>query len=147
MAVDGIPGRSRVLARHSARLTALLQEAGLIDDQHAARLVSEILDDVVAQIVPHPVGVPGGGVQQALRTLRPPLADRLGQLPAILTLHSVEQGGEIPSGPLAHLGTREVIGDAPVQLIQDVRAPGDGARSATHRFRDHALLLSYRGEA
>jgi len=147
MAVDGVARSAGVLARDAAGLRALLQEAGLIHDQHTTRLVPEVLHDVLAQIVAHPVGVPGGGVQQSLRTLRPDLADRLCQLPAVLALNPIEQTGQVALRPLAHRGTREARGDPPVQLVQDMGTPGDGARSATYSFRDHAPLLSYRGEA
>ena len=111
MAVDRIARRAGVLAGDAAGFRALLQEAGLIDDQHAARVVPEVLDDVVAQIVPHRVGIPGGSVQQALDTFRAALADRLGELPAVLALDAIEQPGEIASGALAHLSTREATGD------------------------------------
>jgi hypothetical protein len=40
-----------VLALHPDRLGVLLEEPGLVDDQHRAR-VAEVLQDVAAQIIP-----------------------------------------------------------------------------------------------
>ncbi len=137
MAVDGITGRAGVLARDAARLRALLQEARLIDDQHPARVVPEVLHDVVTQIVAHPVGVPGGSVQQALDTFGAELTDRLSQLPAVLAFDAIKQAREIPPGALTHLGTREAMGDAPMQRIQCFRPPRDDTRFTTYLFRDH----------
>ncbi len=142
MAVEGIPGRPRVLARDAAGLRPLLREAGLIDDQHATRLVPEVLLDVLAQIVAHRIDVPRGSVQEALDAFCSALTDRFGQLPAVLALDAIEQTGQVAALALAHLGTREARGDPPVQLIEDVGTAGDGARSATYRFRNHAPSFS-----
>jgi len=138
MAVDGIACRAGVLARDAARLRAFLQEASLVDDQHAAHLVPEVLHDVVTQIVAHPVGVPGGRVQEALDTLCAALANRLGQLPAVLALDALKQTGQVEPGAFAYLGTREAMGDARVQCIQCFRPPCDDDRFSAHLFRDHA---------
>ncbi len=92
MAVDGIACRAGVLAGHAARLRALRQEAGLVDDQHAIR-ITEVVDHIIAQIVAHPVSVPGRSVQEALHTLCAELPDRLGELPAVLALDPIEQAG------------------------------------------------------
>jgi hypothetical protein len=114
LAVDGISRRAGVLACHPAGLRALLEEARLVDDQHPAHVIPEVLHDVVAQIVAYSVGVPRRSVQEALDTLRAALADRLGQLPAVLAFDAIEQTGEITSGALAHFGPCEARGDAPM---------------------------------
>src|SRR5215217_5505267 len=82
MAVDGIARSAGVLSPDAAGLRTFREEARLVDDQDAARLVPEVRDHVLPQIITHPVGVPDGGVQEALHALRPGLADRFGQLPA-----------------------------------------------------------------
>src|SRR5436309_1099285 len=91
LAVDRIAGRAGVLAGDAAGFRAFLQEAGLVDDQDAARRIPEMVDDVLAQIVAHRVSVPGGSVQEALDTLRAVLAGRLSKLPTVLTFDTIEQ--------------------------------------------------------
>ncbi len=142
MAVDGIASGAGVLACHAAGLRAFLQEAGLIDDQHATRRIAEMVDDVAAQIVPYSVGVPRRSVQQTLDTLCAQLTDRLSQLPAVLALDALEQTGKIAPGAFADLGTREAMGDALVQCIQCFRPPRDDDRFSAHVFRDHVSLLA-----
>jgi hypothetical protein len=103
MAVDGITSRAGVLAGHATRLRAFLEEARLVDDEHAARFVPEVLDEIIpqpAQRAPgaYRVGVPGGGIQQALDTFSAALTDLLSQLPAIFAFDVVEQAGQVTSG-------------------------------------------------
>jgi hypothetical protein len=45
-----------------------------------------MLQHIGAQLVAHCFCIPVGGIQEALHALRPALAQRLGQLPAILAL-------------------------------------------------------------
>lgn len=142
MAVDRVAGRTGVLPSHAAGLRALLQEAGLIDDQDAARVVPEVVDDVAAQIIADGVGIPGGGVQEALDTLRSQLADRLRELPAVLALDAAEQADEIAPGALAYFRPGEATRDPPMQRLQGLRPSRDGARFNTGLLRDHAALLS-----
>jgi hypothetical protein len=47
LAVLGTPGGAGVLPLDPGRLDALLQEAGVVDDQHTCR-VAEVVDDVFA---------------------------------------------------------------------------------------------------
>lgn len=118
MGIHRIPGGAGVLGGDAARLRPLLQKAGLVDDQHTAYLVPQVLDDVVTQVVTHPVGVPSGGIEQALRALWARFADRFGELPAILPFHPVEQTNEVPSGPFTHFHPPEPMGDASHQVVQ-----------------------------
>jgi len=143
MAVDGIAGGAGVLTCDATRLRAFLQEAGLIDDQHAARVIPEVLHDVAtqpAQGAPgaHGVDVPIRSIEQALYALWPRLAKMFGQLPAVLARDAIKQPDEIAPGALAHLGPCEARGDARVQCIQCFRPPRDDDRFFAHVFRDHA---------
>ena len=70
-------GRAAVLPRDAAGLLPLLQEAGLIHDKHAGGGISEMVDDVVPEVIADALGVPGGGVQETLHPVRPGLTDRL----------------------------------------------------------------------
>jgi len=143
MTVHGIARSAGVLARDAAGLRSLLQEAGLVHDQDTARRIAEMVNDVVAQIVSHRVSIPRSGIQEALDAFCAALADRLRQLPAVLALDAIEQASEIAPGALAHRGTREAMGNAPVQRIQHLRPPRGNARSITHALRDHWFLLRY----
>jgi hypothetical protein len=62
-----------------------------------------MLDDVFAQIVADGVGVPAGGVEEALRPLWTQLAHLLGELPAVLALHAPEKAGKVAAGSFPHL--------------------------------------------
>jgi hypothetical protein len=50
-------GGAGVLALDPDRISALLEVSGLVHDQHRVA-VTERADDVVAQVIAHPVGVP-----------------------------------------------------------------------------------------
>jgi hypothetical protein len=54
-----------------------------------------MLHDVLPQVVANLVRVSPGGVQQPLHALRIPLADGLGELPAVLALDPAEQTDEV----------------------------------------------------
>ncbi len=70
---------------HADRFRALLQEAGLVDDQHAVG-VAEMLGNEGDEIIAHRLDIPVGGIEQALHALRPRLAEMFGELPAVLAL-------------------------------------------------------------
>jgi hypothetical protein len=114
-----------VLAGDAAGFPPLLEEAGLVDDEDASRLVAEVVDDVLPEVVADTVGVPGGSAQQALHAPRPGLPDRLGELPAVLALHPLEQPCQIAPGPFACFGASEAVSDPCVHLRQRVRALSD----------------------
>ena len=63
------PGGAAVLALHPHRRGALLDVAGLVDHQHRTR-VTERVDDVVAQVIAHRLGVPLRPRQQVLQPVR-----------------------------------------------------------------------------
>jgi hypothetical protein len=80
-----------------------------------------VVDHVRAQVIPQRVGVPGRSTQEALDPTRARLPERLGQLPAVRTLHSLEQADQIAPSTLADLSAGEAFGDNPVQVRQPVR--------------------------
>ena len=55
-------------------------------DMHPALLLAQVLYHVGAQVVADGVGVPAGGVQEALCPLWSHFADLLRELPAVLAL-------------------------------------------------------------
>jgi hypothetical protein len=61
LAVRGGSRRASVLARDAAGFPPLLEKAGLVHEEDASRLVAEVRDDVIPEVVADTVGVPGGG--------------------------------------------------------------------------------------
>jgi hypothetical protein len=51
------PSGATILTLHTHALLTLLEEAGLIDNQHAVR-IGQVLLHIRLQIVPHRVGLP-----------------------------------------------------------------------------------------
>ncbi len=103
-----------------------------------------MLEDVSAEVVADGVGVPAGGVQEALRPLRSRFAHLLGELPAVLALQASEQAGEVAPCSLLDLGPQEAARDAGMQLAEGVRPPLDGGEffaSASGFLRSHMPLL------
>jgi len=77
------------LALDPDRLGALLHKSRLVHHEDALG-VPERFGDKPDQLIPNGVGIPAGGVQQALHPLRVGLPDRLSQLPAVLALHRTQ---------------------------------------------------------
>jgi hypothetical protein len=117
LAVLDPSGRARVLALDAHALRALLEKAGLVDDQHP-RVVRQPVDDVGAQIVAHRIGVPGGTPQQVLHAVRRGVPRHFGHLPAVLALGDGKQAPQVVSRPLAHLGAGEARGNPRVHRRQ-----------------------------
>src|SRR5215212_7545934 len=82
--------RAAVLAGYPCRVTALLQEAGFIKDQHPVR-VPQLLHDVDTQRSTYCVRVPLGAIEEALHALWSTFVHSLSQLPAILALGHAQQ--------------------------------------------------------
>ena len=117
----------------------LLQKAGLVHDEHASGLISEMLDDVVPEVVADAVGVPGGGTQQALHAPGPGFADRLRELPAVLALDALQQAGQVAPGSLPRFAAGETVSDPRVQLRPRVRASLDRGQPESTRRPVHLL--------
>ena len=137
----------RVLARDAAGLLPLLQKAGLVHDEDAGRLIAEVRDDVVPEVVADAVGVPGGGTQQALHPAGPGLADRLRELPPVLALDALQQARQVAPGPFAGFGAGEAAADPRVQLRPGVRAPLDRGQPESTRRPVHLLPPPAKGSS
>ena len=81
------PGGAGVLTLHADRIHALLQVAGFVNDENRAG-VAEGVDDIVAQIIAHVLGVPFRPRQQVLQAIGSGLAAMLGDRPAILAIQA-----------------------------------------------------------
>jgi hypothetical protein len=90
-----------------------------------------MFDDVFAQIVAHGVGIPAGGVQEALRPLGSHLTHSFGHLPAVLTFQASEKAGEVAPRSLPDLWSVETLSDTGVQLAKGLRPPLDGGELVT----------------
>jgi len=107
------------LALHPDGGSAFLDVAGLVNDEDRAR-VTESVDDVIAQIVAHLVGVPPGASQQMLQTIRGGCTPVLGDGPAIL---AVQTGGH-PGHQLPGMPQRLIPGEPRRDPIQHCRELG-----------------------
>src|SRR5829696_788246 len=116
LAVDRVACGAGVLASDTHALVALLQEAGLVGDEHPTLFVAQVLHDILPEIVAHEVGVPLGRVQEPLDTLRVLVSYGLGQLPAVLAFHSPEQADQIALYSLSGFRTGKATGDTLLQV-------------------------------
>jgi hypothetical protein len=101
---------------HPDRAAALLQIPGLVDHQHRAG-IGEVLDDVAAQILCDPVGVPDRPGQQMLHAIGRAVAGVLGDRPAVLPRQVGKQCQQEPADPPPRLDPAEPTADPIQQLI------------------------------
>jgi hypothetical protein len=130
LAVLDPPRRAAVLPRHPGRVLALLQEAGLVHDQHGARR-AEALDHIVAAQVTRRLLVPERVREHPLRAPGPRIPEVLGELPAVLALDRTEQPLEVAPGLAAGLGADEQPPEPGQQLVQ-LRPPAALVQRGTH---------------
>src|SRR5262249_46204499 len=108
LAILDPPGGAAVLPLDAGRLAPLLEEAGLVHNEHAVG-VGQVFQRVGPEIVPDSLRIPVGPPQQVLDPVRTVVAEVLGQLPAVLALGVAEQATQVIQGPGARLGAREVF--------------------------------------
>ena len=121
LAVLRPPRGAGILPLDSRRPSALFQEAGVIGDQHPAR-VAQVPGHIIADIVADPVHVPIRAAQQPLHPIRADLARMLGQRPPVLPLQARDQPAQVFPHPGPRLGSPEPACDPlvhPVQLCRD----------------------------
>jgi hypothetical protein len=111
------PPRARVLPLHPGRAGALLDEPGVIDDQHTAP-IAEPVDDVAAQVIAHAINVPVRAPQQPLHPIRRVLTSMLGQRPPVLALQPRNQPGHVLPHPSPRFRPPEPPRDTTVHGIQ-----------------------------
>jgi hypothetical protein len=154
LAVVDRASRGRVLALHAHRGRSLLEESGLVDHQHRAR-VARWLHQVAAQVVTDLVSVPAGVVEQPLHPIRGcarrrawPAGSELASVryvvhPIAIEVHCVEPAGQHPApdgdrGGRQARGRREA-GEGDQQAV-GVMHPGDpgvvsGRKASTASIR------------
>lgn len=111
-----------VLPLHPGRAGALLQEPGVVEDQHTGP-VAELLDDVAAHVVADPVDVPVRGAQQPLHPVRRHRPGVLGQRPPVPALQPGEQAVDIRPDPPPGLGPPEPPSHPLHQRVQHTDPP------------------------
>ena len=111
----------------------------LIHDEEAGRLVAEVRDDVIPEVVTDAIGVPSGGTQEALHSARPSLADRFCELPPVLARHPLQQARQVAPGPFAGFGAREATTDPRVEILPSVSVPLDRGHPESTRRPVHLL--------
>src|SRR6476659_9367994 len=93
-------------------MRALLEKAGLIDDQHALCRVAEAFHHEVLQLTNHGRLVPARAKQQPLDAVGVGLAHRFRQLPAVLTHNGTEERAQIAGAALPVLTAVEIRREA-----------------------------------
>jgi hypothetical protein len=138
VAIFHAAGGPALLARHARRLLAFFDDARLIDDQHGLR-VTQMLDDIGAQLVAEGIRIPDRPSQQMLDAVRGGVAIDFGELPAVFTLYRAESTPEIcPGAPSGFApGT---LGPNPSLHLRLPQCPG-AYRVEGHVFWKHTLLL------
>ncbi len=74
-----------------------------------------MLDDIGPQIIPHLIGIPVGGGEQALDPVGGGGTHVLSDLPAILAFNGTDERAQVVVRLLAGVGPDKVLGDALVQ--------------------------------
>jgi hypothetical protein len=106
LAVLRPPRGAGILSLHAGRPGALLQEPGVIGDQHPTR-VTEVLRDIGAYVIADAVHVPVRAAQQPLHAIGADLTGPFRQRPAVLPLQARDQPGHILPHPGPRLGAGE----------------------------------------
>jgi hypothetical protein len=123
LGVVDLAGGAGVLATHPDGVAALLEVAGLIDDQHRAR-VAEVLDYQGAHVVADGAVVPHRPGQQVLQAVGSSLASVLGDRPAVLSGQVSQQPKHQRPGVAPWLHPGEPAGDPAHHLIEQLLPPG-----------------------
>jgi hypothetical protein len=123
LGVVDLAGGAGVLALHSDRSGALLEVAGLVDHQHRTR-VTEVVDQVVPDVVADGVLVPDRSSQQVLQAVRRGLAGVLGDRPAVLSWQVSQQPNHQRPGVPPWLHPAKPASDPAQQLVQPSLPPG-----------------------
>lgn len=119
------------MALHAGRADALLQETGVVDDEHRIP-VAEMVDHVPAHVIEDLVGIPFDPVQHPLDTVRAVMAGLLGQGPAVLALQRSNQPPHIGQRRLPRLRPAEPVHEPLVHRIQFTRPHTHISKVPTH---------------
>jgi hypothetical protein len=137
LAVLAFASGARILAFDADRLGALLEKAGLINDEDGI-VVTEVLDDIRAEVVADLIGIPVSRGKQALDAIGRGVADMFSDLPAILALDGTDESAEVVVSLLARFSAEKVMGDA---LMKSGKADGPSTNlGGIELILNHAFL-------
>jgi hypothetical protein len=102
---------------------AVLEVAGLVDDQHRPR-VAQVLDEVAADVIAQGVGIPDRPGEQVLHPVRGGIAGVFGDRPAVLSWQVGQQAAHERPGPLAKIHPGEPTCDPAHHLVEQLLPPG-----------------------
>ena len=139
LAVIDLPRGSGVLPGDAGRGVALLDEPGLVEDQHPV-VLAEVLEDVSAHVVAHPAGFPLGTAEQVLEPVGRAVTGLLGELPGVLTLHRTQQTTYVITRASTRLHTTEPARNTSEQVVKPSRPLVDLDRYAIHEH--HSIKQS-----
>lgn len=132
------PRRAGVLALDPDRRDALLQIAGVVQDQHTISL-AELVGHVTAHIVTDVVRVPHRLAQQPLHRVRGRVSGLLGQLPTRPRVHIGQQSQQKRTNPPSRLNPSEPASD-PRERRVEVFLPCVYVYSGIHGHRTVMLV-------
>jgi hypothetical protein len=116
------PSGAGVLALHAHGGGALLEIAGLVDDQH--RLwVAQVLDEIGAHVVADRVVVPHRPSEQVLHPIRARIPGVLGDRPAVLARQVRQQSAHKRPSPPPQIHPTKPSRDPAQQLLQPCLPP------------------------
>jgi hypothetical protein len=96
--------------------------SGLVDHQHRTG-ITQVVNDVVPQVLGDAVGVPSGPAEQVLHAIGGGIPSVLGDRPAVLARQVGQQRQQEPADPPPALAAAEAAGD-PIQQLIDPGPPG-----------------------
>jgi hypothetical protein len=99
-------------------MRTLLGKAGFIHHQDALE-IAQRRDNVLAQVIPHDIGIPNVAVKHALDATRVGVAGLLRQLPAVLALHLRDQAAQVVDGMLMGFRTPKVRAEDRRHLVNE----------------------------
>ena len=105
--------RATVLPLHTGRVLPLLDETGLVHNQHRVTL-AQLFNDVLPQHIARAMRIPLRPLEQVLNTIRRCFADPFGELPAVLALDCAQQALQVSERPTSGLRAPEQFSEPQV---------------------------------
>jgi hypothetical protein len=107
------------LALHASRGGALLEEAGVVEDEDPVGL-AEPFGYVVLEVVAELVGVPAGTVEKPLKAVGGAVSGVFGQLPAVRAADRAQQPADVVTHSATRLDTLEAVAGTQEQFLEFV---------------------------